>query len=316
MPGGWLLSRSTSYIPYGEVFVEESSAGWQSPYYFNSKELDEETGLYYYGARYLNPTEARWLSVDPMWEKYVGMSPYNYCAGNPVMLVDPDGRSINGVDEGDLNSFKSDVSIILKDEKFEDFKNLLVVNTKKNKFDKIDVSKKEEALNGKNLSNDEKTFIDCLTNAINSEDKHYVSYYSKSVSKNIKRSLVSQIAKEHSNLAYSMRDSEDPLLALGKYVDQYDNAITFSAKEGTSTSIIKRDGVDEVKTAIRSMHEVLGHGVAFTYKNDRRSSTNNSNAVRMENLVRRILNLNAWDGKGHQGFDSTEISNPYSNPLK
>ncbi|MCQ2219708.1 MAG: RHS repeat-associated core domain-containing protein [Paludibacteraceae bacterium] len=92
MPGGWLLSRSTSYIPYGEVFVEESSAGWQSPYYFNSKELDEETGLYYYGARYLNPTEARWLSVDPMWEKYAGMSPYNYCMGNPVKLVDLDGR--------------------------------------------------------------------------------------------------------------------------------------------------------------------------------------------------------------------------------
>ncbi len=71
--------------------MEESSAGWQSPFYFNSKELDEETGLYYYGARYLNPTEERWLSVDPMFEKYVGMSPYNYCAGNPVKLVDVDG---------------------------------------------------------------------------------------------------------------------------------------------------------------------------------------------------------------------------------
>ena len=35
-----------------------------------------------------------WLSVDPMWEKYAGMSPYNYCAGNPVNLVDPDGRDV------------------------------------------------------------------------------------------------------------------------------------------------------------------------------------------------------------------------------
>ena len=33
-----------------------------------------------------------WLGVDPLWEKYAGMNPYNYCAGNPVMLVDPDGR--------------------------------------------------------------------------------------------------------------------------------------------------------------------------------------------------------------------------------
>ncbi|MCQ2217743.1 MAG: hypothetical protein MJZ33_04560 [Paludibacteraceae bacterium] len=69
VPRGKTLSRSTSYTPYGEVFEEESSTGWQLPFYFNSKELDEETGLYYYGARYLNPTEARWMSVDPMFEK-------------------------------------------------------------------------------------------------------------------------------------------------------------------------------------------------------------------------------------------------------
>ncbi len=88
------ITQNISYIPYGEIFVEETSGGWQSPYYFNAKELDEETGLYYYGARYLDPAGARWLSADPMLEKYVGMSPYNYCAGNPVKLVDPDGRVI------------------------------------------------------------------------------------------------------------------------------------------------------------------------------------------------------------------------------
>ncbi|MCQ2082446.1 MAG: hypothetical protein MJZ11_12380, partial [Lachnospiraceae bacterium] len=40
----------------------------------------------------LDPTSVGWLSVDPLFEKYVGMSPYNYCAGNPVKLVDTDGR--------------------------------------------------------------------------------------------------------------------------------------------------------------------------------------------------------------------------------
>ena len=88
------ISQSVTYIPYGEIFVEERNGAWNSPYLFNSKELDEETGLYYYGARYLNPTSGMWLSTDPLFEKYVGMSPYNYCAGNPVKLVDPDGRSL------------------------------------------------------------------------------------------------------------------------------------------------------------------------------------------------------------------------------
>ena len=88
------ITQNISYIPYGEIFVEETAGGWQSPYYFNAKELDEETGLYYYGARYLDPAGARWISVDPLFEKYMGMSPYNYCAGNPVKLVDPDGTTI------------------------------------------------------------------------------------------------------------------------------------------------------------------------------------------------------------------------------
>ena len=74
--------------------MEERNGSWTSPYLFNAKELDEETGLYYYGAHYLDHTTAVWLSTDPLQEKYPGMSPYNYCAGNPVKLVDPDGRLV------------------------------------------------------------------------------------------------------------------------------------------------------------------------------------------------------------------------------
>ncbi len=87
------ITQNVSYIPYGEVFVEERNGVWNTPYLFNAKELDEETGMYYYGARYLNPKDTRWISVDPLFEKYVGMSPYGYCAGNPVGLVDPDGKA-------------------------------------------------------------------------------------------------------------------------------------------------------------------------------------------------------------------------------
>ena len=73
--------------------AEQSSLGYfQSPYKFNGKELDKETGLYYYGARYYDPRTSLWLSVDPLVEKYPGLSPYNYCLGNPVRYIDPDGR--------------------------------------------------------------------------------------------------------------------------------------------------------------------------------------------------------------------------------
>ena len=60
---------------------------------FNGKEKDYESGFHYYGARYhWSELLNGWLSVDPMADKYPNMSPYAYCAWNPVKLVDPDGR--------------------------------------------------------------------------------------------------------------------------------------------------------------------------------------------------------------------------------
>ena len=85
------------------------------------KELDNETGLYYYGARYLDPKTGRWLSGDPAMGEYVPSAPvneeakkqnqnlpgmggvfnyanlhaYHYAGNNPVKYTDPDGDAIN-----------------------------------------------------------------------------------------------------------------------------------------------------------------------------------------------------------------------------
>ena len=62
---------------------------------FTGKERDEETGYGYFGARYMDhELMTMWLSVDPMSDKYPSISPYAYCAWNPVKLVDPDGRDV------------------------------------------------------------------------------------------------------------------------------------------------------------------------------------------------------------------------------
>ena len=61
---------------------------------FTGKEKDSESGYYYFGARYFMPTLSIWNSVDPMADKYPSLSPYNYCAWNPVKIVDPDGEEI------------------------------------------------------------------------------------------------------------------------------------------------------------------------------------------------------------------------------
>ncbi len=61
-------------------------------YTFSAKERDTETGLSYFGSRYYSSDLSIWLSVDPMSDKYASLSPYVYCADNPVKLVDPNGK--------------------------------------------------------------------------------------------------------------------------------------------------------------------------------------------------------------------------------
>ena len=101
--------------------IEEVAAGLDKlPFRFTGKELDEETGLYYYGARYLDPKYSRWLSGDPALNDYIPKAPiddeakkhnenlpgmggiyntvnlhvYHYAGNNPVKYVDPDGDKI------------------------------------------------------------------------------------------------------------------------------------------------------------------------------------------------------------------------------
>jgi len=114
------------YTPYGELWIEETAPGIDKlPFRFTGKELDEETGLYYYGARYLDPKYSRWLSGDPALGEYIPKAPiddeakkhnenlpgmggvfntvnlhvYHYAGNNPIKYVDPDGRDIETVKE-------------------------------------------------------------------------------------------------------------------------------------------------------------------------------------------------------------------------
>ncbi len=82
-------------LPYGETMIEQSNiVDYDNPFKFNGKELDTETGLYYYGARYYDPTLSVWLGVDPLAEKYTAWSSYAYCLDNPIIYIDHDGREV------------------------------------------------------------------------------------------------------------------------------------------------------------------------------------------------------------------------------
>jgi RHS repeat-associated protein len=67
-------------------------------YAFNAKELDEENNMYYYSARYYAPPT--FISRDPLFEKYPSISPYTYCANNPLKYVDPTGETWVELEKG------------------------------------------------------------------------------------------------------------------------------------------------------------------------------------------------------------------------
>jgi RHS repeat-associated protein len=115
------------YTPYGELWVEHAPNVEATPFRFTGKERDSETGLYYYGARYLNPQTSMWLSTDPAMGEYIPQAPlndearrynqnllgmggvynyinlhaYHYAGNNPVRYIDPDGREI---DQAEVNA--------------------------------------------------------------------------------------------------------------------------------------------------------------------------------------------------------------------
>jgi RHS repeat-associated protein len=92
-----------NYYPFGlkhekyNVFSATSNM-----FKYNGKELQDELNLnvYDYGARNYDPALGRWLNIDPKGEKYYNLGPYNYVANNPLVNVDPDGKDIIFVVQG------------------------------------------------------------------------------------------------------------------------------------------------------------------------------------------------------------------------
>ncbi len=97
--------QHVEYFPFGETWVEEHSNRQRTPYLFTGKELDEDTQLYYFGARYYDPRTSVWQSPDPILASYLvgggnsggvyqpsNLGLFTYSHNRPVLMVDPDGR--------------------------------------------------------------------------------------------------------------------------------------------------------------------------------------------------------------------------------
>ena len=304
------------YVPFGEVFIEERNSVWNTPYLFNAKEFDEETGMYYYGARYYEPRLSLWMSTDPMEEKYPDYSTYIYAAQNPIAYSDPTGMEIRGVTKSDAEEFKSDVHLILGDSKFDNLRSLISLKGKK--FQQIPDAALADALDGVTCSEDEMAYISLLVNTINSKEVHSIEYLkdgeevSSSGYSDINKYLNSIDPDSKNGDAFRKREERSD----GSTRYYYDDAtIQTLGGEGFNVPTSKGShsfirGVQDKLKAVTSAHELLGHGLPSARKES--PVHNNTNAIRTDNLVRRLLRLPQRDGSDHAG--GKDIVSPYSLP--
>ncbi len=85
------VEETNHYYPFGGVFASTTNV---QPYKYNGKELDTKKGLnwYDYGARHYDTVLGRFMTVDPLAEKYYSESLYTYCYSNPINCIDPNGK--------------------------------------------------------------------------------------------------------------------------------------------------------------------------------------------------------------------------------
>ena len=92
---GGTATQVNHYYPFGGLFGE-STGNTVQRFKYNGKELDRTHGIdwYDYGARHMTPDAGRFTTIDPLAEKYYNISPYAYCANNPLSYIDPSGKYI------------------------------------------------------------------------------------------------------------------------------------------------------------------------------------------------------------------------------
>ena len=113
--------KHNEFLPYGELFNNNDPYLTNNDYLYGGKELQKRFGINLYDsqARFQSNT-GMFLSLDPLAEKYYGISPYSYCAGNPVNFTDKGGDSLKVNDLASLKALYNaipkgvDVSITMK----------------------------------------------------------------------------------------------------------------------------------------------------------------------------------------------------------
>lgn len=109
------VEQTSHYYPYGALMGNISTKPEAQDFKYGGKEVDRTDGLdlYDFNARQYDPILGGFTSVDPLAEKYPHLSPYSYCAGDPINMIDPTGMMPDSLEAAQMNKH------VYQDEKVE-----------------------------------------------------------------------------------------------------------------------------------------------------------------------------------------------------
>lgn len=226
------------------------------------------------------------FSVDLAYG-YHPISPYAFCAGNPIKYVDPDGKQVVGVTKNDAANVVNDFRNMFQGEEFAAFRNLIVQSGKKANGRNLASIKSEalgSAFEGITLNEDQQALVDMVVNTINSSDKHYVEYASEGV---ISGQGESAFLGEFSKAGLPMNDiiGANGGIPVPLVASFGGGGLTVQTTNGSHSVIVGNNHPNG--RAVTTGHEIIGHGRSLAV--GRGQANQHVDAVRTENLILRVM---------------------------
>lgn len=294
------------YFASGLPVTENASASAENSRLHIGKEFTAFDGLWWYDneARQYDPLTMRFTTLDPLAANYPSLSPYAYCANNPVNYIDPDGKQISGYTRGDALEFQKDINTVLSNDKFSEFRKLLVVDDS-GVFQKVE--NYESVLPSQ--TEDEKAFTSMLVDAINSPEMHTVEYVEGHASEKGSKLFVDEW-----NSSSPVQLAESNILP-ESVISGYGGGATFPVNGKDSYSLVVKNKAP-IERAVITFHEVFGHGIPLS--NGITGALNDLNSVRTSNLIIRTITQDSnstWGHSDHKNIDFINKNNPQAMPM-
>jgi RHS repeat-associated protein len=286
------ITQGFLYAPFGEITTEYNANFGNDiipKYSFNAKELDEETGMYYYEARYYKPPV--FTSRDAMFEKYFWMTPYAYCANNPVKYVDPSGEKLEAFDHYSKRQMKNYFKQLFGTSKMFSFNLFKQVKIRTKQFDKVYAS----------LSPDQQKLLNGFKEAIDRSETAIIK-----VDNNVKKFSFPDYVYEidqNGNLSDPIKfDTEFSNLGGGttmwsKYYSSYMIGVDNSVKNNLTTDNQDVMTGDPIATFV---HETLDEFLNYFTAKNVNGNDSKRKRVEYQNIALRILNLPERNGEDHE----------------